>query len=109
MNVVVVDHASRYAADGADCVRDYSVISEVISEVEEDPTNVPSTQPRLSRRNSSLSKIKAKSIVGTLDYMAPEVLVLFGQNTESKVGYSYSVDWWSLGNAWFCVKGCIVI
>ena len=40
---------------------------------------------------------RAKSIVGTLEYMAPEVIILFGKRRLHKDGYTASVDYWSLG------------
>ena len=30
-------------------------------------------------------------------YMAPEMVVMLTQNSREKVGYSNTVDWWSLG------------
>lgn len=40
---------------------------------------------------------RAKSIVGTIGYMAPEVLIQFFQPFTDHKGYTECVDWWSLG------------
>jgi len=37
------------------------------------------------------------SLVGTMEYMAPEILVMFGKRVAHKDGYTTAVDWWSLG------------
>jgi len=37
------------------------------------------------------------SIMGTFGYMAPEMVIMMGQNSAQKVGYTSAVDWWSLG------------
>lgn len=34
------------------------------------------------------------TLVGTVEYMAPEVVALFGKST---IAYSFQVDWWNLG------------
>lgn len=52
--------------------------------VEEDPLKV--------------GKLKrAKSIIGTFGYMAPEMVIILSQFAHEVVGYTASVDWWSLG------------
>jgi len=40
---------------------------------------------------------RAKSVMGTHGYMAPEVLILLKQKSKDKKGYTNAVDWWSLG------------
>lgn len=42
-------------------------------------------------------KTRTKSLVGTLAYMAPEVILLAAKKLPNPVGYTASVDWWSLG------------
>ena len=43
------------------------------------------------------SRDRAKSIVGTVAYMAPEILVKFGMKERLDITYSKAVDYWSLG------------
>ena len=40
---------------------------------------------------------RSRSIVGTLEYMAPEVLILFGKRKLHKDGYTGAIDFWCLG------------
>ena len=40
---------------------------------------------------------RTTSIVGTLEYMAPEVMIMFGNKRLHKDGYSGAIDFWSLG------------
>ena len=40
---------------------------------------------------------RTTSLVGTIDYMAPEVVILFGRKILHRGGYTRSVDFWSLG------------
>ena len=42
---------------------------------------------------------RTKSIVGTVAYMAPEIICMFGKRTAHADGYTTHVDWWSLGIA----------
>jgi len=49
------------------------------------------------RPSGSSAAKRTKSIVGTLAYMAPEVVGLFGQAKADRVGYTHAVDWWGLG------------
>ncbi len=42
-------------------------------------------------------KHRANSLVGTIAYMAPEVLQQFGKGVGVVAGYTDAVDWWSLG------------
>jgi serine/threonine protein kinase len=37
------------------------------------------------------------SIMGTFGYMAPEMVIMLSQTHKQKIGYTKSVDWWSLG------------
>lgn len=41
------------------------------------------------------------SIMGTFGYMAPEMVVMLSQQNYEKTGYSFGVDWWSLGVTMF--------
>lgn len=48
------------------------------------------------------SKPKRKlSIMGTFGYMAPEMVIMLSQASYEKTGYTYAVDWWSLGVTMF--------
>lgn len=41
---------------------------------------------------------RAMSVIGTMGYMAPEMVVLMVQTDDSnRMGYTNAVDWWSLG------------
>ena len=40
---------------------------------------------------------RSSSIVGTLEYMAPEIIILFGRRKLHRAGYTGAVDFWSLG------------
>ena len=40
---------------------------------------------------------RTKSIRGTLEYMAPEILIMFGKRSIHEDGYTGAVDFWSLG------------
>ena len=51
--------------------------------------------PRLHR--SSDGKNRRRSIMGTKGYMAPEMVKLLGQKRYERVGYTFMVDYWSLG------------
>lgn len=42
-------------------------------------------------------KQRRMSIMGTFGYMAPEMVIMLGQTSAEKVGYTNAVDWWSLG------------
>lgn len=42
-------------------------------------------------------KKRAGSLVGTIAYMAPEILRQFGKGDITTDGYTEAVDWWSLG------------
>jgi serine/threonine-protein kinase LATS1/2 len=46
-------------------------------------------KPLERRRNKHAQRCMAHSLVGTPNYIAPEVLL--------KIGYSQSCDWWSVG------------
>ena len=46
---------------------------------------------------SGIEPSRANSIVGTMEYMAPEVMVLFGHKILHKDGYTRAIDFWSLG------------
>jgi len=52
----------------------------------------------LTTCKSPLSRYRrARSVVGTLGYLAPELMELYGTYPESREGYSHASDWWSLG------------
>lgn len=40
---------------------------------------------------------RALSILGTLGYMAPEIVIMLAQQPYERIGYTHAVDWWSLG------------
>ena len=40
---------------------------------------------------------RTKSIAGTLEYMAPEIIIMLGKRTVHEDGYTAAVDYWSLG------------
>ena len=40
---------------------------------------------------------KEMGIVGTIGYMAPEMVLMIFQKSHEAEGYTYMVDWWSLG------------
>ena len=42
-------------------------------------------------------KNRRMSIMGTFGYMAPEMVIMLGQTSAEKQGYTNAVDWWSLG------------
>lgn len=42
-------------------------------------------------------RTRTGSLVGTLEYMAPEIIIMFGRQRLHKEGYTDAVDWWSLG------------
>ena len=65
---------------------DMSISNNVLSRNSNNASHDPSSF--LSRTNS---------IVGTLEYMAPEVVILFGKRKLHKEGYTASADFWSLG------------
>jgi len=73
---------------GADDIIDVPVGNEPeVSHLNELPTGP--TKPVRKRRT--------KSFVGTLAYMAPEVILLAAKKLPNPVGYTAAVDWWSLG------------
>lgn len=41
------------------------------------------------------------SIMGTFGYMAPEMVIMLGQPSRARMGYTKAVDWWSLGVTMF--------
>eukprot|EP01033_Poteriospumella_lacustris_P011218 gene11217-7979_t len=41
------------------------------------------------------------SIMGTFGYMAPEMVIMLNQPSYEKTGYTYAIDWWSLGVTMF--------
>jgi serine/threonine protein kinase len=59
------------------------------------PTIIDIEDPIHARANEN--RPRAKSIVGTIGYMAPEVLFQFYQPTSEHRGYTEVCDWWSLG------------
>lgn len=66
------------------------------------PMCSPSTSVRGSRSRSSLSRTKskmsrAKSIIGTTPYMAPEMLLKCASGRFKTLVYTKAVDYWSLG------------
>jgi serine/threonine protein kinase len=56
------------------------------------------TGTKLVYNTENLSEpVRKRSILGTRGYMAPEMLELALSNRRGTTGYSYMVDWWSLG------------
>jgi hypothetical protein len=69
-----------------------------------DITDQPiSNEPEISRLDDlpvvhkPQRKTRTKSLVGTLAYMAPEVILLAARKQTQPQGYTAAVDWWSLG------------
>lgn len=67
----------------------YSVAGE---EKEEEELNNGGRAPKPKRK---------LSIMGTFGYMAPEMVIMLSQASYEKTGYTYAVDWWSLGVTMF--------
>lgn len=61
------------------------------------PLHQQSSNLSYSEHSAAKAGTRAKSIVGTVGYMAPEVVVMMNQMECKRHGYSYAVDWWSLG------------
>ena len=59
--------------------------------------DVNSLKEDLSYAEKPQKKMRAKSIVGTVAYMAPEIIFKFGSRTEADKTYTNAVDYWSLG------------
>jgi serine/threonine protein kinase len=60
------------------------------------------SSPVVVAQSSNSKKPKRKlSIMGTFGYMAPEMVIMLSQASHEKTGYTYSVDWWSLGVTMF--------
>ena len=57
----------------------------------EEEEEKPMPESQKNKRNRRMS------IMGTFGYMAPEMVIMLGQTSAEKVGYTNSVDWWSLG------------
>lgn len=51
----------------------------------------------VSDDTESGKKRRRMSIMGTFGYMAPEMVIMLGQTSTEKCGYTNAVDWWSLG------------
>jgi len=72
-------------------------------------SNHPSiNQAMSSSRDLESGHLRASTLVGTLHYMAPEVFVMFANNSTDYINsdifdgyYSEAVDWWSLGATLF--------
>jgi protein-serine/threonine kinase len=60
------------------------------------------SSPVVVVQSTNSKKPKRKlSIMGTFGYMAPEMVIMLSQASHEKTGYTYSVDWWSLGVTMF--------
>lgn len=51
----------------------------------------------ISVERSTSTTLRARSIIGTYGYMAPEILMMKHDEFAARQGYTYAVDWWSLG------------
>lgn len=60
---------------------------------DEDNNNNDGNKPKKPKRKLS--------IMGTFGYMAPEMVIMLNQPSYEKTGYTYAVDWWSLGVTMF--------
>lgn len=58
---------------------------------------IAATIQQLSASGSQSDKLRRTSIMGTLGYMAPEVVVMMTQGRRERQGYTKAVDMWSLG------------
>ena len=64
---------------------------------ESEPTQLPRPSAPSRRPAVESNGMGAQSVVGTPGYMAPEVISLTASKDGGGVGYSFAVDWWSLG------------
>lgn len=51
----------------------------------------------MSEAHTVRVRTRTGSLVGTLEYMAPEIIIMFGRQRLHREGYTDAVDWWSLG------------
>jgi serine/threonine protein kinase len=58
---------------------------------------IAATIQQLSASGSQSENYRRTSIMGTLGYMAPEVVVMMTQGRGERLGYTKAVDMWSLG------------
>jgi len=60
----------------------------------------PASVNMISRDEDDRPRHRVKrrmSVMGTFGYMAPEMVIMLGQNATERKGYTDAVDWWSLG------------
>lgn len=66
----------------------------------EDPESVngaAASTGHLDGNSTSKPAMRTKSLVGTMEYMAPEIICMFGKRRRHEDGYTAAVDWWGLG------------
>jgi len=100
------------AADTSTCCRDVAHLKTRRKSASKSANNsfhkhYPSDQTTGTGMNSPLDgaelsenkKMRSKSVVGTVEYMAPEIICMFGnqQVSHNLDGYTAAVDYWSLG------------
>jgi serine/threonine protein kinase len=60
-------------------------------------THKSGTTEDASEAHTVRMRTRTGSLVGTLEYMAPEIIIMFGRQRLHREGYTDAVDWWSLG------------
>lgn len=59
--------------------------------------STPKGTPKSADTTKADKQKKEMGIVGTIGYMAPEMVLMIFQKSHEAEGYTYMVDWWSLG------------
>ena len=60
-------------------------------------TGISTPLKRIQRDDGASTPSRTKSLVGTIEYLAPEVAILFADRKLHADGYTRSIDFWSLG------------